>query len=82
MVFSELKSDWKSLIAAAADICLKPWKHAVVYENTNSNDPYAFEQELELSMRIECRNDEGERFPENDLELEIYRSGNDFNLMC
>ena len=36
---------------------------------------------VEFVVRIECRTCEGERHPENDLELELYRSGNDLNLI-
>ena len=64
------------LIAKAADVCLKPWNHAVVLI-----DPSAPEQIDDLHVRIECRDGEGQRCSEQDLELEIYRSGNEINLM-
>ena len=64
------------LIAKAADVCLKPWSHAVVLI-----DPSAPEQIDDLHVRIESRDGEGQRFPDQDLELEIYRSGDEINLM-
>ena len=64
------------LIAKAADVCLKPWSHAVVLI-----DPSAPEQIDDLHVRIECRDGDGQRCSDQDLELEIYRSGNEINLM-
>ena len=64
------------LIAKAADVCLKPWSHAVVLI-----DPSAPEQIDDLHVRIECRDGGGQRRSNQDLELEIYRSGDEINLM-
>ena len=64
------------LIAKAADVCLKPWSHAVVLI-----DPSASEQIDDLRVRIECRDGDGQRCSDQDLELEIYRSGDETNLM-
>ena len=64
------------LIAKAADVCLKPWSHAVVLI-----DPSAPEQLDDLHVRIESRDGDGQRHPDRDLELEIYRSGDEINLM-
>ena len=64
------------LIAKAADVCLKPWSHAVVLI-----DPSAPEQTDDLHVRIECRDGDGQRCSDQDLELEIYRSGDEINLM-
>ena len=64
------------LIAKAADVCRKPWSHAVVLI-----DPLAPEQIDDLHVRIECRDGDGQRCSDQDLELEIYRSGDEINLM-
>ena len=64
------------LIAKAADVCLKPWSHAVIVI-----DPSAPAELDELDVRIECRDGDGQRHPDRDLELEIYRSGDEINLM-
>ena len=64
------------LIAKSADVCLKPWSHAVVLI-----DPSSIEQRDDLHVRIETRNSEGHRHPKRDLELELYRSGEEINLM-
>ncbi|WP_241466601.1 MULTISPECIES: hypothetical protein [unclassified Prochlorococcus] len=76
-------------MASAADVCLKPWLHAVVLTDVadvddqkhGSTPDLITARSIDLIVRIECRNREGDRLPEHDLELEIYRSGNDLNLM-
>ncbi len=60
---------------------MKPWKHAVICENFKVHDNFNSHDPIELNIRIECRNLEGERYPANDLELEIFRSGKELNLM-
>lgn len=62
-------------IAAAADLCLKPWRHAVIPLQASEADTE------EIHVRVEARCAAGERHPEHDVELEIYRSGNDLNVM-
>ena len=64
------------LIAKAADVCLKPFLHAVV-----PMDPSAPAVVDDLNLRIESRDTDGARHPERDIELEIYRSGEEVNLM-
>mgnify|MGYP006960670610 FL=1 len=64
------------LIAKAADVCRKPWSHAVV-----PIDPSAPAELDDLNVRIECRDADGIRHPQHDLDLEIYRSGREINLM-
>ena len=73
--------DYYQLVAATADLCFKPWKHAVVNQSLLSNECAQGDEAIELLLRIECRSFEGERHPENDLDLEIYSSGSDLNLM-
>ena len=68
--------DLLALIAKAADVCLKPWSPAVVLIA-----PSAPEQLDDLHVRIESRDGDGQRHPDRDLELEIYRSGDEINLM-
>lgn len=64
-------------IAAAADLCLQPHRHAVV-----GSDPIHLPSEPEdCCLRIQPRRADGERLPQQDIELEIYRSGDDVHLM-
>ncbi len=74
-------SFWASAVANAADLCMKPFKHAVVldekvYQESNVND-----DTFELILRIESRTIDGKRLPENDIDIEIFASGPDYNLM-
>ena len=62
----------ETLIASAADLCRKPFHHAVLSADDATLDDYR--------GRIECRDGDGQRLDELDLELEVYRSGVDLNL--
>ena len=64
------------LIAKSADVCRKPWRHAVLLV-----DPSAPAELDDLHALIECRDADGSRQESLDLELEIYRSGAEINLM-
>jgi hypothetical protein len=68
-----VNSNLQQLVAAAADLCRKPLRHAVllVGEAESCDD---------CCLRLEARHPDGERWPDGDLELEIYRSGGDLNL--
>lgn len=65
-------TDLSRLVAAAADLCRKPLRHGVVVTSAPEDD--------DCSLRLEVRSPEGERLADEDLELEIYRSGDDLNL--
>jgi hypothetical protein len=68
-----VNSNLQQLVAAAADLCRKPLRHAVL--------PLGDAQRCDdCNLRLEARQANGERYPAADLELEIYRSGNDLNL--
>jgi hypothetical protein len=64
-------ADLAQLVAAAADLCRKPLRHGVVL--TSGAD------DGDCCLGLEVRNAQGERLPEHDLELEIFRSGNEGN---
>jgi hypothetical protein len=65
-------TDLSRLVAAAADLCRKPLRHGVVLTSPGQEEDYC--------LRIEARSAEGERLAGEDLELEIYRSGEDLHL--
>ena len=73
--------DFLQLVAVTADLCFKPWKHTVVNKDSPANNSWNLDDQIELVFRIECRNIEGNRFINNDLDLEIYSSGKDVNIM-
>ncbi len=89
MQLIEYSESWQTLVALSADKCLKPWRHAVVLlsqedeltEKHQSIYDLIDSDELDYVLRLECRNSEGDRLPERDLELEIFRSGNNVNLI-
>lgn len=65
-------------VARAADLCLKPLRHAVRY----NGDPATTAADCgDCCLLIEARDGQGMRQPASDLELEIYRSGGELNLM-
>lgn len=70
--------DLQVLIARSADVCFKPWIHSVVL--LSGADHIAGPVD-DLTVRIECRDQDGQRHSERDLELEMYRSGDETNLM-
>ena len=68
-----VNTNLQQLVAAAADLCRKPLSHAVLpLDDSQCCD--------DCCLRLVARQADGERYPAADLELEIYRSGNDLNL--
>jgi hypothetical protein len=65
-------------LAGAADLCLRPCRHAVRF---NAPPPASPAEVSDLSLLIEARQPDGSRAPAADLDLEIYRSGSTINLM-
>ncbi len=63
-------------VAKAADLCMKPYVHSVSLEN-ELNDVNDLE---DLIFKIQCRNIDGEREESMDIELEVYKSGNEVNM--
>jgi len=64
-------------VAAAADLCLKPYRHGVRFRDPEP----AAAAPTDCCLRIEARDPGGERRESGDVELEIYRSGSELNLM-
>lgn len=65
-------------LAKAADLCLKPTRHALRF---TGEPPSSIGDCSDCAVLIEARDRDGVRLPERDLELEIYRSGEELNLM-
>ena len=74
-------ADLFTAIASSADTCMKPFIHSVVMTSDFDKETSPENQLDDFIIRLECRTLQGDRFPENDLDLEIYKSGNDTNLM-
>ena len=63
-------------VAKAADLCMKPYVHSVFLDNQLDDD-----NELDdLIFKIQSRNIDGEREESMDIELEVYKSGNEVNM--
>ena len=76
MRIPESKDTLIAEVAKAADLCMKPYVHSVFLENqlVDDND---FD---DLIFKIQCRNIDGEREESMDIELEVYKSGNEINM--
>ena len=78
MFFEDLDENFNNLIAKSADLTNKPFLHSVVkingeYEKDN--------EDLDLTLNILCRDNEGERLDIYDLELELFRSNSELVLV-
>ena len=65
-------TDLSRLVAAAADLCRKPLRHGVVLTSSAEED--------DCILRLEARSPDGERLTCHDLDLELFRSGDDLHL--
>lgn len=74
----DLWQPFLSDLARSADLCLRPWRHGLRFSGLPPDPSPAIS---ECCLLIEARDTAGQRCPERDLELEIYRSGGDLNLM-
>ena len=72
--------DFLTEIAQAADLCMKPWKHSVLLDEDISQQQISDNDFSELIVRVECRDSNGERHSEKDIEIEIFRSGSELNI--
>lgn len=84
----DLAPSLPALICSAADLCRKPLIHAAVqcdseagHEVTSFSATALVDNGDDLRIRLECRHSNGERCSDQDLELELYRSGGDLHLM-
>ena len=75
-------TDLHQMVAAAADLCRRPLRHAVIdlAGSIEAQEGRISGGDLDHCLRLEVRSTEGERFPAEDLELEIFRSGHDLHL--
>ncbi len=71
--------DYLGIVAKACDHCLKPWRHSVIDNSINSSYD-SLDHAFDLILKVECRCEKGQRYPGNDLEVEIYKSGSDLSI--
>ena len=73
-------ADLAQLVAAAADLCRKPLRHAVLPAGEGENAMNGALDSDDCCLWLQVRSAIGERMPQEDLELEVYRSGSTLNL--
>ncbi len=66
-------------VAKACDHCLKPCRYSVIDNSAPSLSGSSGEL-IDLILKVECRGENGQRYPIDDLELEIYKSGSDLSI--
>ena len=76
----DITPEWQSLIAKAADVCIKPWTHAVVIDESASVASFDENIPLDITILIHARSKTGERITEQDIELEIFKSSGEINV--
>lgn len=77
---SPVDPDLCQLVAAAADLCRKPLRHAVRCSGNSEGPVDPSHDPLDRTLQLEVRHASGERCPDEDLEVEIYTSGNQLHL--
>ncbi|ABM72019.1 possible coat protein-like protein [Prochlorococcus marinus str. MIT 9515] len=78
MLFENLQDELNRLIAKSADLTNKPFLHSVV----KINGEYEINNEdIDLTVNILCRDNEGKRLEIYDLELELFRSNRELVLV-
>ena len=70
--------NFNSLIAKSADFTNKPFLHSVVKINGEYEKDYA---DIDLTLNILCRDNDGKRLDIYDLELELFRSNRELILV-
>ena len=63
-------------VAKAADLCMKPYVHSVSLENQLDENNVLDD----LIFKIQRRDTDGEREDLMDIEVEVYKSGNEVNM--
>ncbi len=76
----ESSDEFLAEIAKSADLCMKPWIHSVIQQDDVSSKNFIDREFSELMLLILCRDSNGIRFKDHDLELEIFRSGLELNI--
>ena len=79
MLFKNSLDNLEIIVAKSADIINKPYIHSVVniseeYDESNNDD-------LDITLNIICRDSEGNRVEQNDLEIEIFNSKNEIMIL-
>ncbi len=79
MHIPDSSNDFLIEVAKSCDYCLKPWRYSVI-DNSICPENSSESTNIDLTLKVECRDQEGRRIPEHDLEVEVYRSGDDLSI--
>jgi len=75
-----VNTDLCQLVAAAADLCRKPYRHGVLLLASDVGNGLDPSLPLDCCLRLEVRGPDGHRLPAEDLELELFHSGPELHL--
>ena len=78
MFFEDFDESFNTLIAKSADLTNKPFLHSVVKIN---GEYQKYNKDIDLTVNILCRDNEGKRLDIYDLELELFRSNSELVLV-
>ena len=74
MFFEDFDENFNTLIAKSADLTNKPFLHSVVKINGEYEKN---KEDVDLTVNILCRDNNGERLDIYDLELELFKSNSE-----
>ncbi|WP_269623042.1 hypothetical protein [Prochlorococcus marinus] len=79
MFISHSKENYLIEVAKACDFCMKPFMFSVVDKSVQ----FSFtsdQDDFDLILLVVCRDKDGKRLEENDLDVDIYKSGVDLSI--
>ena len=79
MFFKNSSDNLEIIVAKSANIINKPYVHSVV-KISGEYDIYK-EDDLDITLKVLCRDSEGNRVERDDLEIEIFNSKNELVLL-
>ena len=79
MFFEDLSDNLETIVAKSANFINKPYIHSVIKISgefdTSKND------DIDITLNVLCRDNEGNRIERDDLEIEIFNSKNELVLL-
>ena len=78
MLFENPPKNIEGLIAKSADLTNKPFLHSVIKINGEYERD---KKDIDLTVNILCRDNQGKRLDIYDLELELFKSNNELVLV-
>ena len=79
MFFKNLSDNLEIIVAKAANIINKPYFHSVI--KLSGECDFSKDDDLDITLNVLCRDSEGNRFENDDLEIEIFNSKNELVLL-